>query len=217
MFTLLHAWGVEPDVASGWGTGEYPAACAAGVLAWHDGLRLAVQRAQLMASLVPGAEIVRSLHGFRRSLARTPLSAARLPLLLASRGRQLSPGERLEPAHFGQHLYRLEQPAIVLDEPNSVLLALGAAECSLRCAQARATETLDDYGAVLSALAVLYERGVALDLAAVECPYAGTKASVPGYPFQRKRCWLDPPHSVKSAEATPEPALGRSTHPLLRA
>jgi acyl transferase domain-containing protein len=216
LFTLLHAWGVEPDVVSGWGAGEYPAACAAGVLAWPDGLRLAVQRAQLMASLVPGAEIVRSLHGFRRSLARTPLRAAQRTLQLASRAAPLARAEVLEPEHFGRHVYHVGGPSRV-DSADSQIV-LGDVQLAVRGefdGQASSALHTDECAALYALIARLYERGVDIDWSAFERPFVRERLSVPGYPFQRTRCWLEAPRSTPP-QTFNQPAAAGSVHPLLR-
>lgn len=51
---LWRAWGVKPDVVLGHSTGEYVAACVAGVFSLAEGLRLIVARARLIASVSAG-------------------------------------------------------------------------------------------------------------------------------------------------------------------
>ncbi len=48
---LWQSWGVTPDVVLGHSVGEYPAACAAGVMSLEDGLALIAERARLMQSV----------------------------------------------------------------------------------------------------------------------------------------------------------------------
>ena len=48
---LWRSWGIEPDVVIGHSTGEYAAACVAGVFSLEDGLRLVVERARLIESV----------------------------------------------------------------------------------------------------------------------------------------------------------------------
>jgi acyl transferase domain-containing protein len=82
---------------------------------------------------------------------------------------------------------------------------------------------------LLRALATLHTRGVALDLAAVDAPYPRRRVSLPPYPFERERHWLDLPRSFPSTEsssspshtgfepvaASSSPAQPSSSHPLI--
>ncbi|GCE29299.1 hypothetical protein KDA_47830 [Dictyobacter alpinus] len=52
---LLSSWGVQPQAVLGYSLGEYIAATVAGVFELEDALSLVVQRAQLVATLAPGA------------------------------------------------------------------------------------------------------------------------------------------------------------------
>lgn len=48
---VWRSWGVEPDVVIGHSTGEYAAACVAGVLGIEDGMKLVCERARLIESV----------------------------------------------------------------------------------------------------------------------------------------------------------------------
>ena len=67
---VWRSWGIEPDVVIGHSTGEYPAACVAGVMGIEDGIKLVAERARLIesvsgsgatAAVLAGAEPVREL------------------------------------------------------------------------------------------------------------------------------------------------------------
>ncbi len=66
---LWRSWGIEPDVVIGHSTGEYAAACVAGVFGLEDGIKLVARRAGLIesvggsgatAAILAGAEQVRA-------------------------------------------------------------------------------------------------------------------------------------------------------------
>jgi len=54
---LWKAWGVEPAAVLGVGSGELAAACASGVLAWEDGMRLVDVFAEQVERAAPGLEL----------------------------------------------------------------------------------------------------------------------------------------------------------------
>ncbi len=55
---LWKSWGVFPDAVMGHSLGEYAAACAAGVFSYEDGLRLLIERANLMNALTDQGKMV---------------------------------------------------------------------------------------------------------------------------------------------------------------
>ena len=50
----------------------------------------------------------------------------------------------------------------------------------------------DDWRTLLESLATLYVRGVDVNWASFNRDYAYRRVALPTYPFERKRCWLEP-------------------------
>ncbi len=71
----------------------------------------------------------------------------------------------------------------------------------------------DDGQTLLASLGELYTRGWSVDWAAVE-PGRGRRLSLPTYPFQRQRYWIDPPDG-KAPHSLPVHGRLQPLHPLL--
>ena len=74
----------------------------------------------------------------------------------------------------------------------------------------------EEWSELLSAVGALYVEGVKIDWQAFDCDYPRRRLSLPTYPFQRERYWIEAPDPAR-AGATPEsvgPALPAG-HPLL--
>ncbi|MEM9511321.1 MAG: beta-ketoacyl synthase N-terminal-like domain-containing protein, partial [Cyanobacteria bacterium P01_E01_bin.48] len=74
-----------------------------------------------------------------------------------------------------------------------------------------------DWQSALSSLSHLYSRGIAIEWAAVDAPYASQRLQLPTYPFQRQRFWIEtaskngarPTNVTFSANSTQHPLLGQ--------
>ncbi|MDE2881297.1 MAG: SDR family NAD(P)-dependent oxidoreductase [Acidobacteriota bacterium] len=201
--------GVEPDVVTGCGAGELAAAYAAGVFGLEKGLRFAVRRAVLLARSAspreleealpaesagrPARPLVRGTDGAvlgskdlldaaawgRQALlpANFPTAAASLAALGVNTFVEIGPGADLVPRIPGILGDRLPRRAAVLASQGPDAAIGGAA----------------DDGGFVDAVGRLYETGRDI---AFEGLFAGEwrrKVALPGYAFERRRHWVEPP------------------------
>ncbi|MDM0053046.1 type I polyketide synthase [Variovorax sp. J22R115] len=190
---LWSAWGVVPDRVLGQGCGAWAAACVAGTLDATHALRLCVENAADATAAEPGArapaiECVCTASG--------DLDPAQSVAALAAARRAgvdifLEIGAQRSPL-FGAGR----------DRGGDAALWLQASEPGRSA-----------WEGLVDALAALHVAGVDLDLRGFDRGYARRTVSLPTYPFQRRRYWIDdrpgePPRPVRA----PPPADG---HPLL--
>jgi len=99
--------------------------------------------------------------------------------------------------------------ALIEVGPSPALLGLAGKGPAKRCLLLPSMRPRQSDWAVLGgSLCRLHARGATVDWRAFDAPFARRRVTLPGYAFQRQRCWL---------EAAPGPSLsGRATaHPLL--
>ncbi len=222
----LHAFwsdlGVEPSAVYGAGAGEYAAAAACGVITWQQALVLAARRGLWLEGLAPGAERTRSVRQLKAELAQIDYRAPSVPFVSASLGHAFTVDDIPGEAHWKSHLYHSPGPA----DAAAALLAEG---CDLHLELAPPApvaarpaphtwlrvldEDGDDWARCLDTLSLLHVRGAAIDWHAFDAPFGRRKLSLPTYPFERQRHWLDfPDRSVAKDDAVviEQP----SSHPL---
>jgi acyl transferase domain-containing protein len=267
------SWGVEPAAVLAYGTGEYVAACVAGILSVEDAILLLMTRAVASQRLphdgamatvhasetevldliagdggrvslagVNGArqvvlsgsaqalktvltrleragfrtEMWRLSQAFRSSLmdplldeieeaaSRVTFRPARIAFVSALTGRVATDAELAQPRYwrrqaretvrFADGLVSLKEMGIrVLVEagPSPVLRDAG----QLSVPEAVWLPTLrperDDWLQMLESLQALWLEGAAVNWRHFDHGYPRRKLSLPSYPFQRQRCWLD--------------------------
>ncbi|WP_225438227.1 acyltransferase domain-containing protein [Candidatus Frankia nodulisporulans] len=108
-----------------------------------------------------------------------------------------------EPGRFADNLVELRRGGRIVVE-----VGPGRALCSLAGANTDSDveavplmrhrrEQVPDDATLLAAVGRLWTQGVGVDWAALGRPGTGRRVSLPGYPFQRRRFWLDPPPRVR--------------------
>ncbi|RPJ23010.1 MAG: amino acid adenylation domain-containing protein, partial [Chloroflexi bacterium] len=163
------------------------------------------------------------LADFESAARRIQFNAPRLFLSSNLTGGILTPGQTPDAAYWRQHiraevkfsagvqsLADLGIDAFIEIGPSPVLLGMGK-RClpdskaawlpSLRQGQ-------DDWQTILKSLGDLYVQGADVDWAGFDQGYVRHKVSLPNYPFERQRYWLEPSNKKTSADkASPAPSL----------
>ena len=222
---LWQSWGVRPSVLIGHDVGEYVAACLAGVFRLQDGLKLAAARARLTS----GAE----LEEFRRVAETITYTRPRTRLISSLSGAPTDEeiagvdywcNHACGTAKFAEgvaHLFGEGSRTFLEIGPQSTLLKL-ARECWEAATVDGEPRWLcslapdrPDWDTMLNSLAELYVAGEDIDWEQFSQGFAGRKTSLPTYPFQRRRYWIEPSDTDLASAAAMSMPLRGSVHPLL--
>ena len=204
--------GIRPGVVLGYDTGELAAAQAAGILGLEDGLHLAASRAvagdaaavpegvdfrppslaligSLSGRVVGPDEVLDADHWLRQ--AQEPPAHEPCVATLAERGVEviveIGPGASLGPAIASAWPAPAAETGAATGEAGEPLVLT-----SLRPPSGDATGC-DGDGGFLQAVAGAYEAGLPLSFAGLFAGESRRRIALPGYPFERRRFWVDPP------------------------
>ena len=205
---LWRSWGIEPDAVLGAGVGEYAAAVISGVLSCEDALKLVVERAQLLQPALHDGELNRRLDQFEAAARGVKFQLPRLPFVSGLTGKLLAedeiPGADYWRCHVLQSAQLEEGIEALAKQGYDHFLEIGPPNGLAETVHLRDTETKStwlpslksdrsDWQTMLASLATLYVRGAGVDWKAFDEPYQPLKVPLPTYPFERERCWEDPP------------------------
>ncbi len=187
------------------------------------------------------------IEPFCTILREIRFSPPKLPIISSVTGQELSPEQAMDPRYWAEHVrrtvrfadalsevWRREPGAVVLEVgPRATLATLGRQISSDPRNQASLPSLdvgaklpsggdPDEQVALLRAVGALWAHGVSIDFRAFFEGDARRRVPLPTYPFERKRCWIDPPaHDATRARAVaatiPPPAAsqrdGAATRP----
>ncbi len=171
------------------------------------------------------------LAEFRRTLNEISWHKPRLPVISNLTGsladEELAAAEYWlrhlrEPVRFRQGMETLGSLADVCLEvgPQPLLTNLGRQCLSERPDSAWLTSLRtghDDWQTLLDSLTALSLSGVEVDWSGFDRDYTRRRISLPTYPFQRKRFWIERPRGNAAAALPTQPAVrGTHRHPLLQ-
>ncbi len=196
--------GIRPGVVAGQGVGELAAAWAADLFTLEDGLRLAAARGMVlarprtrMAAAVQAAEPSEDLMAdLEAALRQVEFSPPSLSLLSQVTGQPLNPARATDVDHWREQP-RTDQP---LDHHADKLGALdvdmvleigtpSAGRPVPLCAWPESAETPRPPFA--EAVARAYEAGSEVSFAGLFAGETRRRISLPAYPFQRRRHWVE--------------------------
>ena len=178
---LWSSVGVRPGVVSGRGVGKLAAAWTAGVVDLEDGLRISSQQ---------------GMDGMRAAASGTTLSPPALSLLNQETGRVVGLEEIVDGAYWPDPAHSLDAPRrraeglagldvdLILEIGPGLRRGPTPLEAWPNGAD-RVADTLEEW------VARVYAAGIPVSFAGLFAGESRRRISIPGYPFQRKRYWLD--------------------------
>jgi acyl transferase domain-containing protein len=198
LYRLISSCGVVPDLVAGSGIGEVTAAYASGVLSLADAAALASAAARAFDAEDPSTADDLRITAKRIGYAKPSLS-------IVSPGRPSETGETSNPDYWASGDF-LRASAEGKD-----IVASVRSRGSTTCLELD-PGSLITADAVLTCLASAYSAGTAVTWEAVFSGMGATQVRLPGYPFQRKRYWLDAPIT---RDRGGNEVVRESVHPLL--
>jgi acyl transferase domain-containing protein/NADPH:quinone reductase-like Zn-dependent oxidoreductase/acyl carrier protein len=161
------------------------------------------------------------LEPFEQAASKVTFGAPRLRLISNLTGQVASAAEIAQPAYWRRHIREPVQYAASIQTladagctvflevgPNPVLLGLGRgcveSNGALWLASVRSGQ--DDWAQLLSSLSQIYVGGADIDWVGFDRDYPRHKVSLPTYPFQRERYFVD--------RETERPKSAQALHPL---
>lgn len=197
-YSLAQLWmslGIQPGAMLGHGIGEYTAACLAEVMTLEDALSLIVMRD--------------SSNLFLDALRKVKLQPPSIPFISAATGTWIHKEEAQDPAYW---LRQVQSPAL-LDEAfqellldfGRILLEIGPGQTlqqmALRRLEIQPEKALfsmpesakdSESQTLLQALGQIWKAGAIIDWSAFHAGRRRRRIPLPGYPFERKRYWIEP-------------------------
>ncbi len=162
------------------------------------------------------------LDSFGREVSTASLSQPNLPFYSTVTGTHIAPQEASSSKYWTEQILKpvKYQQAVTAaaDDGYNVFLDIGPSNTltslARLCLSGKETLLLhslrkdgDDWRNILDTLGHLYAHGIEIDWAGFDSPYHRRKVSVPTYPFQRGRYWLDlcPTRQTGGRSTTTEP------------
>ncbi len=142
---------------------------------------------------------------FEEEAARVRLSPPRIPFVSDVTGDWITDEEATSPAYWARQIratVRFDDCLTAVRDTGAVLLEVGPGQVLTRLARASGGDAVaclpvvsgtDGPAELLSAVGELWCEGVAVDWEALAGGVRPHRTVLPSYPFERERCWIDPP------------------------
>lgn len=208
---MYEGWGMQPQSVLGSGIGLYAAACMAHLLSLEDALLL----------------LAMYLYPQRGLPAPSWLASVEpsIPCIAYTTGQMLLPTQARDVAYWHALLPNVaacnaESVGQIFRQEEYILLSMGTQICFRSLleqypteqhamqlsALSLAQEDTPAWDALLTTLGLLWKASVTIDWAAFASGQGRKRLSLPTYPFERQRYWIDPPSqeavSVTKSRAT---------------
>jgi acyl transferase domain-containing protein len=177
------------------------------------------------------------LDQFEAAVAGVALSAPRIKVISNVTGRAATAAELTSPRYWRDHLRGAVRFADGMQtladggfnvfveagpQPTAIAMATQSVPGGDRIWAASLRQKQEDWRTLLDAAAQLHLRGVEVDFAAIDRPFAARRTTLPPYPFQRTRFWVEPgapaARTMVAFDDALHPLLGRRlTSPALNA
>ncbi|WP_200871916.1 type I polyketide synthase [Actinomadura welshii] len=169
----------------------------------------------------------------RDTVAEVPLKSPSIPFVSTLTGRQITDSEAVDPGYWADHLrgtVRFDAACRKLAATGAVLLEVGPGQNLTSLARqalpkaakvvasfGRPTATGSDARSLAEAAGRLWSLGVPLDWAALRAGAGRKRVSLPVYPYERERYWVEPdPRTGDDDARSREPAGGPGYLPVWR-
>lgn len=205
---LWQSWGITPQALLGEGVGEYVAACVAGVFSVEDALKLIVTHPRLTQPRGDNGEVNLAHNStlwptVTHQVSYTPPQIDCICPRTGTVARDIATPEYWcrqigKAAIASQGIETLHQNGYRI----FVEIGLESIFSEVRHFLVPGDSTLwvsslspqrEDWQQLLHSLSELYLKGVSVDWVGYDRDYPHRKITLPTYPFQRQRYWIDPP------------------------
>ncbi|MEM7129588.1 MAG: amino acid adenylation domain-containing protein [Chloroflexota bacterium] len=184
---MWQSWGIQPRAMSGSGVGEYVMACLSGVMALSDALTLVHARATCQLKFVDNQEAMQ--NAFQQKLNTVTLHPPRSAYVSSLSNFWISGDDATDPNYWLRTLERPEtvaQPNVaLLAEEETLLLTAGLVPTQDSAMHAMLWDVEESLGAI-------WQAGGLVNWHQVRGTRSRRRISLPTYPFQRQRYWIEP-------------------------